>query len=105
MLPFLSDEVAQLRAVYAAAAEAGASFAWTSVLNLGEVARDSYAAFLARDHPELSGRYASLYAGRYANAAYANEIEARARSARRGIAFDPPEGIRSEPARVQLSLL
>ena len=59
VLPFLSDGIEQLRAVYEAAAEAGASFAWTSVLNLGEVARDSYAAFLAEKHPELTERYAA----------------------------------------------
>jgi DNA repair photolyase len=105
VLPYLSDGVEQLRAVYAAAAQAGASFAWTSVLNLGEVARDSYAAFLREAHPELGERYAALYRGRYASAAYAREVEARARVARRGIAFEPPEGIVAQPARLQLSLL
>jgi|HubBroStandDraft_6_1064221.scaffolds.fasta_scaffold471326_2 DNA repair photolyase len=104
VLPFLCDSVAQLRAVYEAAAEAGATFAWHGVLNLGEVARDSYQAFLAEHHPEIAPAYAELYRGKYASAAYVAAVERRARSARSGIRFEPPEGIATEP-ELQLSLL
>jgi DNA repair photolyase len=105
VLPFLSDGIDDLRAVYEAAANNGASFAWDSVLNLGDVARDSYFEFLQKHYPELVGRYNALYAGRYANGTYARTIESRAKAARRGIDFDPPEGIATNPPLVQLSLI
>jgi DNA repair photolyase len=105
VLPFLTDGIDDLRAVYRAAADNGASFAWASVLNLGDVARDSYFAFLQTHYPELVEPYNALYTGRYANGTYARTIEFRAKAARRGIAFDPPEGIVATPALVQLSLI
>jgi DNA repair photolyase len=104
VLPFLCDSTAQMRSVYAAAADAGATFAWHGVLNLGEVARDSYAAFLNEHHPELTEAYAALYRGKYAHGPYVATVERRARSARSGILFEPPERIPTEP-ELQLSLL
>jgi DNA repair photolyase len=105
ILPFLTDSVDELRGIYRAAADNGASFAWDGVLNLGEVARESYFDFLKTHHPELVDRYTELYAGRYAPAAYTRAIEARTKSARAGISFDPPERITTTPTLVQLSLI
>jgi len=105
VLPFLTDSVAQMRAVYVAAAEAGASYAWHGVLHLDEVARDSYAAFLTEHHPELVEPYAAIYRGKYTNAGYTAAVERRSRSARSGIRFEPPDRIATEPTLVQLSLL
>ena len=105
VLPGITDGEAQLREVYAAAAAAGASFAWHSLLNLGEVARDSYFAFLGTEHPELTAQYERLYRGKYAPRDFAARIEARAGTARRGVRFDPPPAVATEPRLVQLSLL
>jgi DNA repair photolyase len=105
VLPFLTDSVDELRAVYRAAADNGASFAWDGVLNLGEIARDTYFEFLRTYYPELVDRYNALYAGKYPAATYTKTVQSRARIARSGISFDPPEGIVSTPARVQLSLI
>jgi len=105
VLPFLTDGIDELRTVYRAAADNGASFAWDSVLNLGEVARDAYFQFLQTQYPELVEEYNALYVGKYAAASYTRTVESRARAARAGINFDPPEGIAATPARVQLSLI
>ena len=105
VLPGITDGEAQLREVYAASAAAGASFAWHSLLNLGEVARDSYFAFLRSEHPELTAQHERLYRGKYAPRDFASRIEARATAARRSVHFDAPETIAIEPHRVQLSLL
>ena len=103
VLPGLTDSVEQLRAVYRAAHGAGASFAWTGVLHLEEVARESYFSFLQEHQPELVQRYEQLYGTKYAPKAYAAEIDKRARSA--GIQFEPPPTIEFEPSLVQLSLI
>ncbi len=105
VLPGICDDEAQLRAVYIAAAEAGASFAWSSLLNLGEVARDSYFAFIGDERPELTETYEQLYRGKYAPRAFAAKIDKRIESARAGVRFDPPSTIQPRPTRVQLSLL
>jgi DNA repair photolyase len=105
ILPGITDSETQLREVYAAAANAGASFAWHTLLNLGEVARDSYFAFLAAERPDLTSEHEQIYRGKYAPRAFAAKIEARADAARRNVRFDPPETLRARPALVQLSLL
>jgi DNA repair photolyase len=105
VMPYLTDGVEQLRAVYRAAADAGARYVWSGVLNLGEVARESYFDFLAAHHPALVEPYRNLYRSRYATAAYVAEIERRGRIARRGIQFDPSPGIATMPGLTQLSLL
>lgn len=106
VLPELTDEPQSLRAVYRAAAEAGASLAWSSVLRLGAVARESYFTFLRAEFPHLVDFYAATYRGAYANAGVARPLETRIRDARSGIAFDrAPAPIEAEPKLVQLSLL
>ena len=105
VLPGLTDGVEQLRSVYRAAHGAGASFAWTGVLHLEEVARESYFSFLQEHQPELVQRYEQLYGTKYAPKAYAAEIDKRARNARAGIRFDPPPTIEPKPSLVQLSLI
>jgi DNA repair photolyase len=105
VLPGLCDDAAGLRAVYAAAAAAGASFVWHSVLNLGDVARDSYFAFLAAEAPELRATYEHLYQSKYAPRAYVDAVDARARAATRDTKLAPPPTIRAKHERVQLSLL
>ena len=105
ILPGITDGEAQLREVYVAIAESGASFAWHTVLNLGDVARDSYFAFLSAERPELTEEYARHYRGKYAPREFTKPIEARAAAAREAVRFEPPATIGLEPRLVQLSLL
>jgi DNA repair photolyase len=64
VLPGLSDGAAQLDAVVAAAAEAGASsIAGGQVVYLRPGTREVFLAHLARTHPELVGRYQRWYQG------------------------------------------
>ncbi len=105
VLPGITDGESQLRAVYVAAAAAGASFARHGLLNLGEVARDSYFAFLERDRPELVEEYERLYRAKYAPREFTKTIATRADAARREVRFDPPQTIGVRPRLVQLSLL
>ena len=65
IIPGLTDGAGQLEAVVAAAAKAGADFAWGSPLRLAEPIRDFYFDFIRREFPELSARYKSLYHGTY----------------------------------------
>ena len=99
VLPHLTDDRSALERVLRAAAEAGASFAWHGVLNLGEITRESYFAYLATDHPELVAAYAAIYRSRYAPSSYTRSVAARVESARRGITFSPPASIQPDAAR------
>ncbi len=105
ILPHLTDGEAELRDVFAAAADAGASMAWHSVLNLNEVARESYFAFLHAQFPSLVARHERYYRGKYATKAISERIESRVRAVRGDIRLRPRATIVAEPKRVQLSLL
>jgi DNA repair photolyase len=105
ILPHLTDGEAELRAVYAAAADAGAATVWHSVLNLNEVAKESYFGFLRAEFPSLVATHESYYRGKYATKAVADGIEERFRSATRNVRLRPSRAIVAQPARVQLSLL
>ena len=106
VLPNLTDDSASLRAVYRAAAEAGASLAWSSILRLGDVARESYFAFLRDEFPHLVETYASTYRTGYARPSVARDLDSRINDARDGISFDDgPPSIARDAQRVQLSLL
>ena len=99
VLPYLTDDVAALREVIIAARDAGASFAWHGVLNLGDVTRDAYFAYLAAKQPHLVGAYDALYTSRYAPASYGRGIERDVARARRDITFTPPPAIEAAATR------
>jgi DNA repair photolyase len=105
ILPGLTDSEASLAAVYAAAADAGASQAWHSVLNLNEVARESYFGFLRTEFPALLAEHERMYRAKYAPKALVDDIDARVARARNGIRFRTRATIATEARRVQLSLL
>jgi DNA repair photolyase len=96
VLPHLTDAPETLRAVIAAAADAGASFAWHGVLNLGDVTRDADFADLT---PQLVATYRAMYHGRYASAEYVASVDDVVRRARTTAFFDPPVRIMPRPAR------
>jgi DNA repair photolyase len=91
ILPHLTDDRVALADVVRAAADAGASFAWHGVLNLGEVTRDAFFGYLDTDQPQLVATYREMYRARYPPSAYVRDIDERAASAHRGVTFTPPQ--------------
>jgi len=104
VLPGLTDGHEMLANVLRAAADAGASFAWHGVLNLGEVTRDAFFAYLDENQPELIERYRAMYANKYAPRTYARSIAATFDRAKRNTAFAPPAAIVPEPVLPELVL-
>ncbi|WP_121750022.1 Rv2578c family radical SAM protein [Streptomyces sp. E2N166] len=75
VIPFLSDEPAQLRATVRAIAAAGASSVTPLVLHLRPGAREWFMAWLGQHHPHLVRRYERLYTeGAYAPKWYQRRI-------------------------------
>jgi DNA repair photolyase len=106
VLPDLTDTVASLQAVVRAAAAAGAHQAWHNALNLGEVTRDAYFAFLEDQRPDLVERYRRIYRhGRYAESAYSRLVAERMRIARAGVRFRSARSLAPDPSGEQLVLL
>ena len=62
VLPRLTDSVAALDSLFGEIAEAGATGVTVLALHLRPGAREWYAAWLRREHPELLGQYRKLYA-------------------------------------------
>ena len=105
VLPDLTDDVDSLRGVVRAAADAGAQHVWHNALNLGEVTRDAYFAFLEDARPDLVARYARLFrSGRYAESAYVHLVAERMRAARTGVRFAPQRALAPDRTGEQLSL-
>ncbi len=78
VLPWLTDSVEHLDALLARIAAAGASGATVLPLHLRPGAREWTFAWLRREHPELVGRYESLYAkGSYVPSWYAKRLSGR----------------------------
>jgi DNA repair photolyase len=111
ILPGLSDTGEAIEATVAALAEAGAASATPIPLHLRPGAREWYAAWLGRRHPELVTRYRALFGrGSYSPTAYQREITARVREAARryGIGASEPGEVRAveiKPEPEQLTLL
>ncbi|CAL9585481.1 hypothetical protein SUDANB120_05136 [Streptomyces sp. enrichment culture] len=75
VIPFLSDSPEQLRDTVRAVAAAGAVSVTPLVLHLRPGAREWFAAWLERHHPQLVGRYARMYGdGAYAPTWYQRRI-------------------------------
>ncbi|MFF4250437.1 Rv2578c family radical SAM protein [Streptomyces sp. NPDC001663] len=117
VIPFLSDQPAQLRATVRAIAAAGATSVTPLVLHLRPGAREWFMAWLAQHHPYLVRRYERLYAdGAYAPKWYQRRITrqvhdlaqeygigpTRAEMPRRIRPPEPPEPEMSEPTQLSL---
>lgn len=61
VMPYLTDDVTSLRALFAALAEAGADSAAVTPLNLTGRYRDWFLTWLGENHPMLVRRYRQLY--------------------------------------------
>jgi DNA repair photolyase len=106
VLPGLTDDEEHLEAVVAAAAAYGASFLFSQVLRLGPGISEYYLPFLQRAYPAQAARYARLYHGNYADAAYDQMIRARVAALKRRYGFEEDRSTVPEPAAppVQLAL-
>ncbi len=111
VLPGLTDAPRSLAAVLKAAREAGATHAWSNVLNLRPGTREHFLGVLAREWPAELDRYVRLYppgGSGYLRVADARPIEQRLASVRRGsgvgdrrrIVLSPPP----EPMQLALTL-
>ncbi|AXG81189.1 Rv2578c family radical SAM protein [Streptomyces paludis] len=75
VIPFLSDDPAQLRSTVRSIAAAGATSVTPLALHLRPGAREWFMAWLGRHHPGLVNRYERLYAdGSYAPTSYQRRI-------------------------------
>lgn len=78
ILPWLTDGDESLDALFSALAAAGATGVTAGALHLRPGAREWYLAFIARDYPHLSGKYARLYGGgTYASKEYRQWLAGR----------------------------
>ena len=106
VLPEITDAPDALAAVVRAATDAGASHVWHSTLNLGEVTRDAYFAFLRETRPQLVERYERMFSrGRYADRALVDTITARMRDATASVRFRRPRRLDPDPSGLQIPLL
>jgi DNA repair photolyase len=113
ILPGLSDNDESIEATVSALARAGAASATPIPLHLRPGAREWYARWLRRTHPELIPHYRTLFlGGSYSPKAYQREVIARVRDAARRHGIGPSEpgearavDLPSGPEIEQLSLL
>ncbi|MGH2614846.1 MAG: radical SAM protein [Thermomicrobiales bacterium] len=77
ILPGITDSVASIEAVAAAAREHGAIRFGASPLRLAPLVKEHYLDFVARSFPELLHRYQRAYAGTNAPISYQETIERR----------------------------
>lgn len=100
ILPGISDGEDQMRAVIEAALGAGAPRVTPILLHLRPVVRDVYLDWLAREYPDLLGRYAEMYARAYAGKEHQDRLALTAarltEEARAALGPRPPE---APPAR------
>jgi DNA repair photolyase len=109
VLPGLTDAPADLAAVLRAARDAGATHAWSNVLNLRAGTREHFLSVLEREWPSELERYRTLYpaAGSgYLPRAEADRIERRLAAVRRGAGIEDRRRIvlSPEPPPAQLAL-
>ena len=110
VLPGLTDAPADLAAVLRAAREAGATHAWTNVLNLRPGTREHFLGVLETEWPAELERYQRLFppdGSGYLRRADAGPIERRLAAVRRGSGIADRRRIvlSPEPAPTQLGLL
>ena len=77
LLPGLSADRAQVERTVRAAADHGARFVGSGLLNLSAELRDYYFDFLAAEYPSLLDGYRRLYGEKYAPKRYRERVSAR----------------------------
>jgi DNA repair photolyase len=100
VLPGLTEAPRQLAEVLSAAREAGATHAWTNLLNLRPGTREHFLSVIEREWPEELDRYRRLYpagGSGYLRPSDARPIEGRAAAVRRGAGIADRRRIRLMP--------
>jgi DNA repair photolyase len=100
VLPGLTDGPRAMAAVLGAARDAGATHAWTNLLNLRSGTREHFLDVLGREWPEELERYRRLYpagGSGYLRRADAAPLERRIVAVRRGAAIRDRRPVRLEP--------
>jgi DNA repair photolyase len=100
VLPGLTDAPRQLAEVLSAAREAGATHAWTNLLNLRPGTREHFLSVIEREWPEELDRYRRLYpagGSGYLRPSDARPIEGRVAAVRRGAGIADRRRIRLMP--------
>jgi DNA repair photolyase len=108
ILPYLTDDEANLKALLVAAHRAGAVGAESNILFLRSGTRETFFGFLAIDFPGLVPKYERLYRGSaYARPDYVRQVEERVRTlaAEVGLATRRREDRPDQGAPRQLRLL
>jgi DNA repair photolyase len=92
ILPGLTDTEESIEDTVAAIAAAGATRVTPLALHLRPGAREWYAAWLTREHPDLAPHYRQLFrGGSYLSQGYQRELSARVRMAARRHGLDRAE--------------
>jgi DNA repair photolyase len=107
ILPGLTDAPRDLAAVLAAARSAGATHAWTNLLNLRPGTREHFLGVVERTWPEQVDRYRRLYpagGSGYLGRREAAALEARAGAVHRGAGIADRRRIRLAPEQLYLPL-
>jgi len=74
IVPGISSKPALIERTIKAVADHGARFVGSNVMHLDGGTRDHFMRWLARECPQLVDAYTQLYAGKYAPAAYRQEV-------------------------------
>ena len=85
---------------------AGASHVWHSGLNLGDVTREAYFAFLRATRPELIERYERIFRrGRYAESGYVRDVAEQFHTVCRATRFPRRRTLPPDHTGAQLALI
>jgi len=104
VLPGLTDDPENLRAVVEAARERGASYVHDNVLHLRPGTKEWFMPFLREAYPHLAARYARYYRGAYAPASYTGDVHREIEGLRREYGLDTRSYGAPAPSRGQLQL-
>lgn len=99
ILPYITDDLAEMEELMAKAGEHKASFAMISLLRLSREVKVWFFRTLQEHYPHLVARYAKLYATGYADRSYAEPLmqQLRAIAEKYGLDKRPPETEFKEP--------
>ena len=95
VVPLLTDGRDALRALLAAARDAGAEWAWASALRLNAAARARFLPFMDREFPDLAARYRRHFGARQnADRAYQDALDRRFAGLQEELGFTVKTGMR-----------
>src|SRR5207245_2894697 len=106
LLPGLSALPDQIEQTVRAAADHGAAFIGSNVLNLKPGVKEHFLGFLDEQYPELLERYRDLYGLKYAPKRYTERVGERVREAKAAIGYgeDHHRYVETPPEPLQLAL-